>query len=107
LNHPYIVKCYGIFEDGRNSYLATEYISRGTLKDYLAHNGTSVDNKGKTKDKSAVAIFKKLLEALSYLSSKGFVHRDLKPANIMVKEFFCNKTNEKLIHPVIIDFGFS
>ena len=25
----------------------------------------------------------------------------------MIREYVCKKTNEKIIHPVIIDFGFS
>ena len=73
----------------------------------MALKGTLIIKKGKIKDKEAVSLFKKLLEGLSYLSSKGFVHRDLKPANIMIRESVCKKTNQTIIHPVIIDFGFS
>lgn len=35
LDHPNIVKFYGFFEDEENIYLILEYISGGTLFDYL------------------------------------------------------------------------
>ena len=36
LDHPNIVKFYGFFEEGENIYLILEYITGGTLFDYLA-----------------------------------------------------------------------
>ena len=35
LNHPNIVRFFGLFEDGDDVYLVIEYLNGGTLFDYL------------------------------------------------------------------------
>lgn len=57
------------------------------------------DSERSLSDEEASKIMKAILEAVSYLHSKGIVHRDLKPENIL----FTN--NEELTDIKLIDFG--
>ncbi len=124
LNHEYIVKFYGYFEDkeniskfkeiykdkkdieneneDKNIYcLILEYVPNGSLNDYIQKYKEylkSKNLKAPIKEDFIIKIFKQLLIALIYLSNKSVLHRDLKPDNIL----FDKNYNIK-----ISDFGLS
>lgn len=77
LDHPNIVKFYGFFEHEDNIYLILEYISGGTLFDYMAEKDT-------LQPKEAAEYLSDTIEALSYMHDKSIAHRDIKPENIVL-----------------------
>lgn len=75
LNHPGIVRYYA-FDDYK---LYEEYIEGATLREMIDKEDTRL------KDKNLLrSICIQILEALSYLHSKGVIHLDLKPENVMI-----------------------
>jgi serine/threonine-protein kinase len=89
LNHPAIQKAVETGTFNRIPYLVTELIEGVSLRELMTQPFTA---------DRALAIFKKIAEAVIYLHANGVVHRDLKPENILVKDDG---------QPVIIDFGMS
>ncbi len=86
LDHPGVVWVYDVGQVDRTAaessrgrlttgcpYIAMEYASRGTLKDWgrLPWEGTR-------------EVLLALLDALSHAHARGVIHRDLKPANVLV-----------------------
>ena len=72
LDHPNIVKFFGVFEDKDSSYLVMEYTNGGTLFDYL--------NEVPYLDVHVAALYlKDVIEALGYMHDKSIAHRDIKP----------------------------
>lgn len=72
LDHPNIVKFFGVFEEGNNIYLVMEYLNGGTLFDCL----NEVSCLG---IKETVEYIKDIIEALTYMHEKSIAHRDIKP----------------------------
>ncbi|KAE9130643.1 hypothetical protein PF005_g4411 [Phytophthora fragariae] len=77
LNHPNLLKLYGVCDLGVNRYYVCEYAAHGQLRSYLNHhqNGPSE------------LVWQKLLEAaqgVQYLHERGFVHGNLKTKNLLV-----------------------
>lgn len=66
------MKFYGFFEHEDNIYLILEYISGGTLFDYMAE-------KDLLEPKEAAEYLKDTIEALSYMHDRSIAHRDIKP----------------------------
>lgn len=91
LQHPNVIKVIESFEANNTVYYVMEYISGGSLDDYIAKsNGL--------KEGEAIRIIKQIGSALSFMHSQNMLHLDLKPSNIMLKE-----TGDV----VLIDFGLS
>ena len=93
LNHPNIVKFYGIFEDNQTFNIVMEYCPHGSLfqtKEYQNKEPFSLEMTRK--------IMKDLGLAIQYMHSKAFIHRDIKPANMLFDQDY----NIKLC-----DFGLS
>jgi eukaryotic-like serine/threonine-protein kinase len=78
LAHPSIVQ---IYDQGRTEdstyYIAMEYVSGGTLKEYMTENGPLGPRRV-----AAVAV--QIAEALEIAHERGVVHRDIKPQNVLV-----------------------
>jgi len=80
LSHPNIVQVYdrGCSEDGAY-YMATEYVSGGTLKARILREGPLNPLK-------AAAVAAQIAEALRAAHERGIVHRDVKPQNVLITE---------------------
>ncbi|MCH5311601.1 MAG: serine/threonine protein kinase [Prevotella sp.] len=91
LQHPNIIKVIESFEANNTMYYVMEYISGGSLDNYIAKNNG-------LKEGEAIKIVKQIGSALSFMHSQGMLHLDLKPSNIMLKD-----TGDI----VVIDFGLS
>lgn len=79
LSHPNIIKFEGIYETDNLIYLVTEYLSGGTLVDFMR-------NKSKLMGDFITKIISDSLKALNYLQENSIMHRDLKPENIVMRE---------------------
>jgi len=89
LSHPNIVTTYDVGEMGGYPYITLEYLSGGTLSEYIHKHG-------KLSEDQIKKIIVPILEGLSYAHTKGIVHRDIKSSNIMFNEHQ---------HPILMDFG--
>ena len=88
-DHPQIVKIYSVIENAMNVNIVMELCEGGELlKDCVALT-----------EFEAMKVMKQILNAVSYLHSRGICHRDLKPENIL----FAIKGNIDSLK--IIDFG--
>lgn len=100
LDHPNIVKLYEFKENSMLvkpnkkipvAYLVFELVACGELFDYVALSGPFSEG-------LARHFFRQLVEALSFMHSKGYSHRDVKAENLLLDSNY----NLKLA-----DFGFS
>ena len=91
LSHPRIIKYFPHPENSRLKYQVLEYVDGESLREKLVRYK-------KFPWRKAVNITLKILDAISYIHSKGIIHLDLKPENIIVLENGDIK---------IIDFGIS
>jgi len=89
LSHPNIVTTYDVGELGGYPYITLEYLSGGTLSEFIHKHG-------KLSEDQIKKIIIPILEGLSYAHAKGIVHRDIKSSNIMFNEHQ---------HPILMDFG--
>lgn len=89
IRHPFIVDFYDTFQDGKNLYLAMEFIQGGDLYSFLT---------ARRKFTLAETRFfaAEIAAAFHYLHSQGIVYRDLKAENILI-----SKTG----HIKLADFG--
>jgi serine/threonine protein kinase len=77
LDHPYVLRFLALPADKTRSYVVTEFVPGRTLADHLAQWGA-------LPEPEALAIARRICEALVHVHRRGFVHYDLKPANIML-----------------------
>lgn len=78
LQHPYIIRMYGMITQAPRPAICMEYFESETLKTLmLQKTSTFIQEHG-------IGIFRKIAEALQYLHEKKIIHRDLKPENILV-----------------------
>ena len=78
LNHPNIVRVYDIGRSGGTTYIVSDFIDAGSLRDALDENAFS--------SSSAVRVCLDLSMALQHAHGRGVIHRDLKPANVMLDQ---------------------
>jgi serine/threonine protein kinase len=89
MNHPNVVKVYGLIEEGDFIGAVMEYIPGSSLDQYMKKHNVLNDNEIKH-------ILCQMLEALKYVHSQGLIHRDVKPSNFILDD----QANVKLL-----DFG--
>lgn len=77
LNHPNIVKVYGVGEHHGIRYIVMQYIQGVTLKEWI-------EEKGRLEWPLALSIAIQVAQALQEAHLNGIIHRDIKPHNIMV-----------------------
>lgn len=89
LNHPNIVRCYGIEEvEDLGLCIIMEYVDGVTLDRFLETKPSTAQRR---------KVVKQMLNAMDYYHELQLVHRDLKPSNILITN---NAHNVR-----IIDFG--
>ncbi|BBM83899.1 serine/threonine protein kinase [Candidatus Uabimicrobium amorphum] len=76
LQHPNIVSIYDVGQEEDFHYIAIEYISKGSLKQKVDHDGLS--------EMQAWAIALQICQALQAALQEGIVHNDIKPENILM-----------------------
>lgn len=100
LDHPNIIKYFGLYCDYSFYYLIMEYIEGADLFNYV------IDNKFKRlhKEQQHDLILQMAL-AVEYLHSKNYIHLDIKLENIMVK--ITHQDNKEKYQIVFIDLAYS
>ena len=76
LSHPHLVTVHDIGSYRGTYYMASEYLSAGSLRERL-QSGVGVYE--------AINIAHDLASGLTYAHEMGFVHRDVKPGNILFR----------------------
>ena len=76
LDHPNILKLYGVIEDSKKYHLVTDLYNGGELFERIC-NATSFC------EKDAAKYMYQIFSAMKYCHSNKIVHRDLKPENIL------------------------
>ncbi len=80
LDHPNIVRCYGVGEENGSPYFAMEFINGFDSATVLNEMG------GKFPLGDALYIVLKCAEAMKHAKMHRLVHRDIKPENIMISD---------------------
>jgi len=91
IDHPFLVKMYGTFQDDHNLYMIMEYVVGGELFTYLRRNQRFSVEMSKFYAAEVVCAFE-------YMHSKNIAYRDLKPENLLL---------DSDGHIKITDFGFA
>lgn len=73
LDHPNLLKCYGIYYNNNCKYLLLELMDKCLYDLKYVH------------DKNKYNYIIQLLRGIQYMHSKDMMHRDLKPNNILIK----------------------
>jgi serine/threonine protein kinase len=76
LNHPNIVTVHDYLAEDGISYIAMEYVPRGSLRPWIGHLSLA----------QLAGVLEGLLAGLAAVEPSGIVHRDLKPENVMVSD---------------------
>lgn len=79
-DHPNIVKLIDQFETEAHAYLVLEYCSQGDLYEAIR------TGYGPLETEHVRSFMLELVDAVSYMHSKGIYHRDIKPENIFLSE---------------------
>mmetsp|Transcript_12274 Transcript_12274/g.21903 ORF Transcript_12274/g.21903 Transcript_12274/m.21903 type:complete len:343 (+) Transcript_12274:391-1419(+) len=94
LEHPNIIKLYGMYEDKDTFYVVTELLQGGELFDRIV-------DKEFYSEQMAAKVVKTIAQALQFCNEVGVVHRDLKPENVLL----VNKDDDTSLK--LADFGFA
>ena len=77
LDHPNIIKFYGMYRSPTNVHLILEYADGGDLLNRILEKGCYDEIDGRI-------IFGQICAGVSYLHSRDICHRDLKPDNVLL-----------------------
>ena len=91
MNHPHIVKVVDVFEENDTVYYVMQYLSGGSLSDYVKQHG-ALD------EAIAIKYIQQIGSALEYMHQKHICHYDVKPSNILL---------DAKGGAMLIDFGIS
>ncbi|KAI8914349.1 kinase-like domain-containing protein [Gorgonomyces haynaldii] len=91
LDHPFLVKMLGTFQDSNNLYLVLEYVQGGELFSYLRKSGRFANHVARFYAAEVVLAFE-------YLHEQDIIYRDLKPENLLL---------DAQGHIKVTDFGFA
>jgi tetratricopeptide (TPR) repeat protein len=112
LQHPNIVQVFEVGEAAGRPYLALEFVSGGTLAQFLGRRPQPIA--------LAADLSRKLAVAVEHAHAQGILHRDLKPGNVLLFGVDSAKTatgklgteetlqiadTQGVITPKITDFG--
>uniref|UniRef100_A0A9J7Z8K2 Tyrosine-protein kinase n=2 Tax=Cyprinus carpio TaxID=7962 RepID=A0A9J7Z8K2_CYPCA len=82
LRHNNLVQLLGVIVEEKGSlFIVTEYMSKGSLVDYLRSRGRSVIGGDRL-----INFSMDVCKAMEYLEANNFVHRDLAARNVLVSE---------------------
>lgn len=79
MNHPHIVKVVDVFEENDTVYYVMQYLSGGSLSDYVKQHG-ALD------EAIAIKYIQQIGSALEYMHQKHICHYDVKPSNILLDD---------------------
>ena len=79
LEHPNIVRFYGLYRSSSSYFLVEDFVNGCSLKQILE----SRDGKPFTLD-DVISYYKGICTALHYAHLKGIIHCDIKPGNVLV-----------------------
>ena len=79
MNHPNIVKVFEFGETEKHSFVAMEYLSGGTLEEFIEKNYPLSSD-------TIINIAEQVCSGLNEIHGKDILHRDLKSQNIMFDE---------------------
>ncbi len=82
LQHPNVVRFYGIEQTDQLAFIVMDYIEGTTLQAEITHWSES-----KFSSNKVMSIMTPVCSALQYAHNEGIVHCDVKPANIMRDKF--------------------
>jgi serine/threonine protein kinase len=89
LDHPHIIKVFGIGEHRQRPYIVMELLDGLTLKAMIrAGHHVGLERR--------IGLMKQVMQALVYAHAEGVAHRDIKPQNIFI-------THDGTVH--VLDFG--
>ncbi|XP_019381186.1 PREDICTED: cytoplasmic tyrosine-protein kinase BMX [Gavialis gangeticus] len=88
LNHPKLVKLYGVCTKTYPIYIVTEYMANGCLLSYLKSHGK------KLQPLQLLEICYNVCEAMTFLESHQFIHRDLAARNCLVNNDLTVKVSD-------------
>src|SRR3989304_4919086 len=78
LQHPNIVRFYGLEQDGEQSFMLMDFIEGKSLKQLIFNAN------GPLPFDQVLDIMRQLCQALQYAHYEGFIHADVKPGNILI-----------------------
>ncbi|MBV1859517.1 MAG: serine/threonine-protein kinase [Nannocystaceae bacterium] len=78
LTHPQVVRVYDVGEERGHTYIAMEYVSGGTLRDWREYTRPRPDLA------SILRTYAKAGRGLAAAHASGLLHRDFKPDNVLV-----------------------
>jgi formylglycine-generating enzyme required for sulfatase activity len=80
LQHPHIVRFYGLEQEDRLAFMLLDYVEGETLKHKI------FDAAGPMRVVEIQKVTRAVCSALQFAHSEGLVHCDIKPANIMIDQ---------------------
>ncbi|KAI4809855.1 hypothetical protein KUCAC02_018713 [Chaenocephalus aceratus] len=102
LQHDRLVRLYAVVTKIQPIYIITEYMSNGSLLDFLKSDEGCKLQLPKLIDFSA-----QISEGMAYIEDKKYIHRDLRAANVLVSESLLCKIADFGLARVIEDDEYS
>lgn len=79
LEHPNIVRFFGLFRDGNTTFLLEQFVDGITLRELLR-------KQGRLSREQVLVVLRGVSAALTYAHQNNVVHCDIKPENVMLDE---------------------